>query len=344
MSTDGQAAPPADEPTPAPTADDAPGRWAIPSDAAASRPTDAAASGPGYGHPQQPPPPPGYPYGQPDMPGHDFGQSPGYGQPLGQGQPPGYGPPPATQWTPPGGPPGYPGTAWNPRPVASEPLAVWSLACGIFGFFAITTLPGIGLGVAALSRIRRSGNAGRAMAIAGIVLSVSWLLVLTAVGVAAMNWAKDEPAQAVSTPTTSTTSTDTMSGTSSASAEPLPEGAQTIKAWTVRVGDCLYTEPDDNTDTFTIIDCNQRHYAEDYAHFDLPEGAYPGDDAVYEAADAGCKSRFEDFVGLPYYDSDLLYTYYPPNSQSWADGDRQVWCFIYQFKATTVGSLAGANR
>jgi hypothetical protein len=55
-------------------------------------------------------------------------------------------------------------------------MAVAALIFGILPVFA--GLLGIGLGIGALGRIKRSGRAGRGMAIAGIVLASLWLVLL----------------------------------------------------------------------------------------------------------------------------------------------------------------------
>ncbi len=81
-------------------------------------------------------------------------------------QPPGYPPPP------PGGygyppPPGYP-----PPMVGTNGFAVASLVCSLFGWVClfIGAFLGIIFGFVALSQIKRTGQKGRGMAIAGIVI------------------------------------------------------------------------------------------------------------------------------------------------------------------------------
>lgn len=104
-------------------------------------------SNPGYGPAQ-----PGY--GQPA--GYDYGQ-PGYGD-YGQAyghQQPGY--------------PGYPATTTNG-------LAVAALILGILGFgtCGVTSVLAIILGHISLSQIKRTGEQGHGMALAGVILG--WVL------------------------------------------------------------------------------------------------------------------------------------------------------------------------
>lgn len=85
-----------------------------------------------------------------------------------------------------------PWTGYPPVPVRStEPLAKASLILGVLAPFmcAATSVPAIITGHMALSRIRRSGDEGRGMAIAGLVLGhiftafcVLWILVFILFG------------------------------------------------------------------------------------------------------------------------------------------------------------------
>ncbi|ARJ07042.1 hypothetical protein GCM10010988_23940 [Cnuibacter physcomitrellae] len=131
------------------------------------------------------------PYGQPD-PAAAYGQPqsyapappapPSYGQPYPQQQP--YGQPQ---------PYGYP----SPYPALPpyEPLAIASISvaggAAILGFFltflAVGAVVGAILGLVALSRIKRTGNRGRGLAIAGtivgfVVTGIGLLVLIVAIG------------------------------------------------------------------------------------------------------------------------------------------------------------------
>lgn len=74
--------------------------------------------------------------------------------------------PPPSYPPPPGGY-GYP----PPQPVGTSGLAIASLVCSLFGWLCIIGgILGIILGVLALGQIRQSGQGGRGLAIAGIVI------------------------------------------------------------------------------------------------------------------------------------------------------------------------------
>ncbi|MGB3286340.1 DUF4190 domain-containing protein, partial [Mycolicibacter algericus] len=109
-----------------------------------------------------PPPPPGYGappgYGPPaDYPG--VGTPPGY--PPGYGAPPGY--PQQGYGTP------YPGGYFNPgQPQKTNVLAICSLVVALLGLlFWPLAVVGATLGVIALGQIKRTGEAGHGMAVAG---------------------------------------------------------------------------------------------------------------------------------------------------------------------------------
>ncbi|WP_283132803.1 DUF4190 domain-containing protein [Rhizohabitans arisaemae] len=146
------------------------------------------------GHPGQGPA--GDPYGQQGYP------SGGYSQPGYQGQPPqtdqygqqgypsgGYAQPGYQGQPPPADPygrqayaqPGY-GPQYGHQPRATNGMAVASLICGLVGLLAcgVTSVVGVILGHVSLNQLKRSGEEGRGMAVAGLVTSyivlAGWLL------------------------------------------------------------------------------------------------------------------------------------------------------------------------
>lgn len=134
--------------------------------------------GQGYGaQPGSTPPPSGYP------------PPPGYGQ--GYGQPPsGYGPPPGTppSYPPPGGyaaPPPYQSGYPAPPQSRTNGMAIGSLVSSVLAFplgfcyvGPLVAIVGVVLGIIALNQIKQSGEQGRGLAIAGIVVG-GVVLVLT---------------------------------------------------------------------------------------------------------------------------------------------------------------------
>jgi len=120
-----------------------------------STPDDPFAPPPGGDQPPQG----GQPGGQQGQP--PAGQQPGYGPPPpGYGQPPGYGAPP----------PGYPMQAPYGAPFASQKTNTLAIVSLVTSFLCAPA--GLITGIIALNQIGRTGEKGRGLAIAGIVISV----------------------------------------------------------------------------------------------------------------------------------------------------------------------------
>jgi hypothetical protein len=121
---------------------------------------------PQYGQPPSGPPPYGAPpsgppqYGQPQYGQPQYGQ-PQYGQPYG-----GYG---------------------YPQPKNNNGFAIAALICGVTGFLFCLPAPlGVVFGLVARSQIKRSGQGGNGMAIAGLVLGSLATLLYVGIFVAAI--------------------------------------------------------------------------------------------------------------------------------------------------------------
>lgn len=117
-------------------------------------------------------------------------------------------------------------------------------------------------------------------------------------------------------------------------------------AFSITVGDCLnVSELGTEVETVPTVPCDQPHEAEVYAATDLPDGDFPGDDAVLTAADEFCLPEFEAFVGMAYDDSELYYMPFTPTQGSW-DGmnDREILCLVEDPSGEATGSLQGAAR
>jgi hypothetical protein len=77
----------------------------------------------------------------------------------------------------------------------------------------------------------------------------------------------------------------------------------------------------------------------------LPEGDFPGDEAVAVQADKACSAEFESFVGLPYQESVLYYnSLHPSDEQTWNSVFREVVCSVYDPDGEVSGSLRGVER
>ncbi|MEH0636136.1 DUF4190 domain-containing protein [Streptomyces bottropensis] len=252
--------------------------------------------------------------------------------PLGPQPPQGGGP-----FPPPGQPYPYqaphqvrgqlPGQAWGqawgrayPLPRPAPPvngLAIAALVLGVLCF-----LPGVGLllGILALAQIRKKGERGKGMAVAGIVLSTVGALL--------------------------TTLAFTTGGARGAW-EGLRDAANGAGGtFSVAMGECFDTPSgslEGYTDDVDVVPCDGEHDAEVFAGFSLPDGPYPGDDAVTEAADDRCYARSASYVmdpwGLP---ADVDVYYFTPTRETWRYGDREITCMFGN--TDPEGGLTGSLR
>ena len=106
---------------------------------------------------------------------------------------------------------------------------------------------------------------------------------------------------------------------------------------TAEVGECVVTAdiPDDVTDIPTV-DCSEPHDGQVVGKFELDDGDYPGDDAVQTAAQEGCLTEFESFVGIAYEESSLEPSWVYPTEQTWNEvDDREVICFAISAEDAT---------
>ncbi|SED50974.1 septum formation family protein [Ruania alba] len=108
---------------------------------------------------------------------------------------------------------------------------------------------------------------------------------------------------------------------------------------TAEVGECTQIadlQSDEITEIPTV-DCSEEHDAQFFHKFDLPDGDFPGNDGVQTAAEEGCMSEFENFVGTPYQESALFGNFIAPTQETWDQAnDREVLCIVYLNDGTTT--------
>lgn len=188
-------------------------------------------------------------------------------------------------------------------PIAHQPearrktsgFAIASLVFGIIGW----VLLGVIFGIVALRRIRTRNLKGRGMAIAGLVLSGLWTLLIAVVVIVSL-------------------ATD---------AERDPSGrvreAGSESVFDLRVGDCANDLEETAMEvSVDVVPCSQPHDAEVISSFELPGGDYPGDDSIFGVADRRCSRELAALAGA----QRLEPFYFYPTEQSWRLGDRQVIC------------------
>jgi len=207
---------------------------------------------------------------------------------------------------------GYPPGPEFPRPAAASTngFAVAALVFGILG-----GLLGIVFGIIALVQIRRTGQKGTGLAIAGLVLSAVWLLIIVlALGVLLARSADRDTEGEIT------------------------EGGS-VSALSLQVGDCLNgLEEGADVQNLPAVPCTQPHEGEVYAVFDLPEGDYPGEAAIFDQAEAGCGERLSSVAPEAYDDPSVGLFYLYPVELSWPD-DREIVCIAISTSGPTRGSI-----
>lgn len=125
---------------------------------------------------------------------------------------------------------------------------------------------------------------------------------------------------------------------------PTGEGEQT-DVFSIKVGDCINDEGlSGAVDSVPVVDCAEPHDSEAYESVIMADGDFPGDEATTTQGDADCQAAFDTFVGVAYDESALDFTYLYPSEDTWAQGDREILCLVYDPAGESTGSLAGAAR
>ncbi|MFE9658646.1 DUF4190 domain-containing protein [Streptomyces sp. NPDC005955] len=194
-------------------------------------------------------------------------------------------------------------------------LAITALVFGILCF-----LPAVGLvlGVVALSRMRRTGERGKAMAVWGIALSCFGLLLHLLVLLGG-GW------------------DDVRAGVRDAA----------YPVFAVDKGDC-FTTPGGGLAGVTYdvdeVSCAEEHDGEAFGSYRVSgaDGAYPGDKAISAEADVKCYDlRSVYAMDLWAHPADVDVYYFTPTPESWKLGDREVTCMFGSSDGKTrlTGSL-----
>jgi hypothetical protein len=207
-------------------------------------------------------------------------------------------------------PPGYQPYAAYPPPAKRETDGV-AIAALVLAILAIVPVAVV-LGIVALGRIKRTGNGGRGLAIAALVVSAVWFVIgLLTVGL--LIAFRDEISEAIET-----------------------EFRYSDYISDLSVGDCINFEPGlfdeevaEPVEPFLqIVDCGGEHQEEVIALPVMADGEFPGNQAVEQEAEDKCLAAFEPYVGAAYEDSIYDITYFTPTPETWREGDRQILCTV----------------
>ncbi|MFI5793174.1 DUF4190 domain-containing protein [Streptomyces sp. NPDC051677] len=280
------------------------------------------------------PPPPGPhqpqdPY-QPPQPQSPYPQDPFAPPPQGPHPQGPYGP--QVQQSP----PGYPGPGPYPQaPYGAAPYPVWgqgytpfgrpspingvAIAALVLGILCFIPAVGLVLGIIALVQIKKRGERGKGMAVAGAILSsvglALWVLAL-ATGGASEFW------------------------------DGFKEGASPNSSFALAKGDCFDVPGktfDENVYDVDEVACSGEHDAEVFATVPLPGSDFPGDDHVTDVAEDKCYDLENAYAMDAWAVTDEVDVYYlTPTSESWEQGDREITCVFAN--ADEKGTLTGSLR
>lgn len=112
------------------------------------------------------------------------------------------------------------------------------------------------------------------------------------------------------------------------------------------VGTCFDDQDATEISSVPVVDCSEPHDNEVFALIDYGEtDTYPGSDQMEQIGNDRCITLFASYVGIDYGASVLEVFPITPTEASWADGDREIICALYNADLSKLtGSMQGAER
>ncbi|MFI8322215.1 DUF4190 domain-containing protein [Streptomyces sp. NPDC085529] len=200
-------------------------------------------------------------------------------------------------------------------PATTNGLAIGSLVSGV-----VCCLPPLGLvlGVFSLRQIKKRGQGGKGLAIAGIVLSsISTALVLVGLITGQLQTAVRE------------------------FAEGMREAASARSPIELRTGECFV---DDSRDRYTrgvrVVDCAESHDGEITGRFEVTAfDRWPGEKELERVGEQRCDAMAAEYALDTWaLDADTMSLYYFPDRASWRAGEHRIACGLGG-EQRTKGSL-----
>lgn len=117
--------------------------------------------------------------------------------------------------------------------------------------------------------------------------------------------------------------------------------AGVVDVFATEVGDCLRLDESlaaaAEITELPAVPCSDEHLHEVFHLHEIEQpDVYPGPSELSSTADGSCLGAFEDYVGVPYLDSPLQFTYLYPSLDSWDDGDRTIACVLVSTRPLTA--------
>lgn len=211
-----------------------------------------------------------------------------------------------------GAPETYYAPGWSTAPRRRlDPLAVASFVTAVVGL----GLVGVGLGIAALVRIRRGRTTGRGLAIAGVAVGLVWTLAQALVAASLVGaWLASRPLPVEVTE---------------------PQRAQATRLVT---GHCLgELPPDGAVGRVEVVPCDGEHAAEVISQYRFPSDAvWPGQRQADARVARACELTPAEV------EAGVRIVTWAPTERSWRDGDRTGLCVAHREGGLTGSLLDGS--
>lgn len=232
-----------------------------------------------------------------------------------QGYPPASAYPPPSGYPPPPGYPTYPATPpWTPARPGRDGLSIASFILSLFSVLIVS----IPLSIAGLVRTSAGKRRGRGFAIAGLAVSIVWVLVI--VGLVAFAAGRK--------PDRSADGTVTHQGS--------------ISPASLRVGDCVKLPPitageNQVHSLVTVVPCSVPHNAQVFTIVQSTDASYPGLSTLLQEGLSACSDAVPAFIGKSA--SELEVADFVPSQQLWNTGDRSERCLLIDSAEDITGDI-----
>jgi len=225
------------------------------------------------------------------------------------------------------------GETWPPPSQGVSGLAIASFVLGLLGVFLLTAVLSVILGIAAMAEIRRSGQRGRGLAIAGFALSGVWVALIVGLivlgAVTGGSGGSNPPSSAPASPASHSPATTQASTPASVNVFSLP------------VGTC-FDNPSGNLfsiNSVTPISCSRAHNAQVFAQFNAKGTSFPGTAAMERRADNGCNARITGHLDQSRVTSTMSLHFIFPRQLAWDSGQRRISCLVVDTSRDLTSSL-----
>ncbi|PSK98666.1 putative regulator of septum formation [Haloactinopolyspora alba] len=113
-----------------------------------------------------------------------------------------------------------------------------------------------------------------------------------------------------------------------------------VDATDLKAGDCVNDlEETEEVHNVDAVPCSQPHDGEVYANFELAEGDYPGESAVFTQAEQQCSVMLRNYSPDAFEDPAIGIYYLYPREDRWSF-DREVTCIAESLDGRTTGTIA----